>query len=161
MPITWMISSNATEPTIDFFLVTIRVQNPKVIPKRIMSDFDKGQLNRIGARYPESQRLLCWWHVPHAWQQHFVTAHYPELWETLKKWYHITDEAEFNSCWKKIQSLALDSFIEYINTYWLPDPVKKLWSGIYCKNCTIFELGDTNMLVEAYVASCQYLPLPY
>jgi hypothetical protein len=161
MPIAWMISSNATEPTIDFFLATIRVQNPKVIPKRIMSDFDKGQLNRIEAQYPKSQQLLCWWHVPHAWQQHFVTAHYPELWETLKKWYRITDEAEFNSCWKKIQSLTPDSFIEYINTYWLLDPVKKLWSGIYRKNRAIFELGDTNMLVEAYVASCQYLPLPY
>ena len=161
MPIAWMISSNATEPTIDFFLATIRVQNPKVIPKQIMSDFDKGQLNRIEAQYPKSQQLLCWWHVPHAWQQHFVTAHYPELWETLKKWYRITDEAEFNSCWKKIQSLTPDSFIEYINTYWLLDHVKKLWSGIHHKNCTIFELGDTNMLVEAYIASCQYLPLPY
>ena len=48
MPIAWIISLNATEQTIDFFLVTIRVQNPKVIPKWIMSVFDKGQLNRIG-----------------------------------------------------------------------------------------------------------------
>lgn len=159
MPITWMISSNATEPAIDFFLVTVCVQNPKVIPKWIMSDFDKG--HRIGAQYPELQWLLCWWHVPHAWQQHFVTAHYPELWETLKKWYHITDEAEFDSCWKNIQSLAPDSFIEYIDTYWLPDHVKKLWSGIYHRNHTIFELGDTNMLVEVYIALCQYLPLLY
>ena len=71
------------------------------------------------------------------------------------------DEAEFDSCWKNIQSLAPGSFIEYIDIYWLPDHVKKLWSGIYHRNHTIFELGDTNMLVEVYIALCQYLPLLY
>lgn len=149
MPIAWMISSNATEVTIDFFVSKLWEQNPEVIPKRFMSDFDKGQLNVVGRRYSELQRLLCWWHVPHAWQQHIVIAHYPELWEELKRWYRITDENEFDTCWAKIQSLAPPSFIEYITTHWLP--VKELWLGIYRKNRSVFELSDTNMLVEVCV----------
>ena len=46
-PIAWMISSNATEATIDFFLDTLCEKNPKVIPSKIMSDFDKAQINAI------------------------------------------------------------------------------------------------------------------
>jgi hypothetical protein len=42
-----MILSNATEATIDFFLGTLREQNPKVIPSKIMSDFDKAQIKAI------------------------------------------------------------------------------------------------------------------
>ena len=87
MPIAWMISSNATEATIDYFLAMLWAQNPGVIPKCLMSDFDKGQMNAVCRCYPESQLLLCWWHVAHAWQQHFVTAHYKDLWAELKQWY--------------------------------------------------------------------------
>lgn len=149
MLVSWMISSNATEATINFFLMMIWAQNPRVIPKWFMLDFDRGQLNAIRHWYPESWLLLCWWHVAHAWQQHFVISLYPELWEKLKSWYHITDEAEFQKCWAYIQELVPKSFIEYIKTYWLP--VKKLWSAIHCKNHTVFEQSDTNMLVEAWV----------
>lgn len=81
-----MISSNATEVTIDYFLATLWKQNPDIIPAKFMSDNDKAQLNAIRHRYPESQLFLCWWHVLHAWQEHFVTNHFPELWDLLKGW---------------------------------------------------------------------------
>jgi hypothetical protein len=146
-----MISSNATEATIDFFLDTLREKNPKVIPSKIMSDFDKAQINAIRRRYPESQIFLCWWHVLHAWQQHIIISHYPELWDLLKGWIRLTDEAEFNECWTKIQALAPASFVEYLQVYWLP--VWKMWSARERKDRTIFEFSETNMLVEAYVFS--------
>ena len=79
MPVAWMISSNGKEATIDYFLDTLCAQNPKVVPKYPMTDFDKAQNNAIECCYPKSQLLLCWWHVAHAWQQHFVTAHYKDL----------------------------------------------------------------------------------
>jgi hypothetical protein len=60
--------------------------------------------------------LLCWWHVLRAWQQHFITTSFPELWDVLKSWIRITDETEFNKSWAKVQ----ESFTEYIITYWLP-----------------------------------------
>jgi hypothetical protein len=149
-PVAWMISSNATEVTIDFFLAQLRLRNPSVIPKKFMSDRDPGQMNSIQRRYYEAQLLLCWWHVLHAWQQHFVTTHYPELWEKLKYWIRISDEKEFNKCWQEIQSLAPGSFLEYLNTYWIP--VRDLWSAIARKDFTVFEHSDTNMLAEAYVS---------
>ena len=48
-PIAWMISSNATEVTIDYFIKTLRAQNPTVIPAKIMSDFNKAQINVINS----------------------------------------------------------------------------------------------------------------
>ena len=128
--IAWMISSNVMEATIDFFLGTLCETNPKVILSKIMSDFDKAQINAIRNCYPESQVFLCWWHVNilHTWQQHIVISHYPELWNLLKGWIHLMGEAEFNECWTKIQALAPTSFIEYIQVYWLPEwPMWSAW----------------------------------
>lgn len=156
-PIAWMMSSNATEPTINYFLANLRAHNPDVKPNIFMSDFDKGQINQIRACYPESMVLLCWWHVLHAWRQHFVTAHFPELWELLKGWIRLTEESSFNERWTKIQQLAPASFVDYINQYWMP--VWKMWSARERLQRTIFEISDTNMLIEAYVIPL--VPLVY
>ncbi|KAF8502332.1 hypothetical protein F5888DRAFT_1573895, partial [Russula emetica] len=40
------------------------------------------------------------------------------------------------------------SVAEYIAWEWLPH--KEIWSAMSCQNCTIFEEGDTNMLLESY-----------
>jgi hypothetical protein len=149
MPAAWMVSSNAQEETIDYFLNSIRQQNSNVIPIRFMSDKDRGQMNAIQRQYPESLLLLCWWHVLHAWQQHFVTTHYPELWDLLKKWVRMTDQPEFDQSYKEIRTLAPQSFVEYLEVNWLNEV--NLWSAVYRKDRTVFELSDTNMLVEAYV----------
>lgn len=45
MPAAWMISSNATEETISFFLGVIRTENPETRPEYFMSDKDYAQLN--------------------------------------------------------------------------------------------------------------------
>ena len=90
-----MISSNAKEVTINYYLATLWKRNLKVIPKKIMSDFDWVQINSVRLWYTESQLLLCWWHVLHAWQQHIIISHYRELWELLKKWIRLTEESEF------------------------------------------------------------------
>ena len=148
-PVAWMISFNATEITIDYFINTLQLQNPKVIPVKFMSDFNKAQINVIKHCYPESQLFLCWWHVLHAWQQHLVITHFQELWKLLKGWIHITEKSEFEDCWEKIQQLTPASFIEYILEHWMP--VWYMWSTTEHKDHTIFEISETNMLVEAYV----------
>ena len=94
-----------------------------VIPSLFMSDFAWEQLNSIVACYPESQLLLCWWHVLHAWQQHFIVAHYPDMWALLN--------------------------ILYLENTWLKQ--WHMWSATERQNRTILELSDTNMLVELYV----------
>lgn len=149
MPAAWMICSNGTEVTIKFFLRTIRIENPSVAPQYFMSDKDRAQLNAIGAIYPESHIFLCWWHVLHAWQQHFVTTSYPELWGLMKGWIRLTDKNQFDKCWQEIKSLAPPSVVEYLQVNWLNEP--QLWSAIYRQDRSVFQICDTNMLVEAYV----------
>ena len=104
-------------------------------------------MNAIQGQYTESRLLLCWWHILHAWHQHFVMTHYPDLWALLKKWPHITTQEEFDDCWAKIQKLAPESLIGYLRSNWLNET--KLLSAIFRQDQTIFEVCETNMLVEA------------
>lgn len=113
-----------------------------------MSDKDHAQMNAIKSVHPKSTILLCWWHVLHAWQQHFVVTAFLELWKLLKDWVRITDEGEFWKQWEEIKKIAPPSVLEYLKTYWLGEI--KLWSAVYRSNHNIFQLCDTNMLVEAW-----------
>ena len=144
-----MISSNATEVTIDYFLATLRKQNLDIIPAKFMSDNDKAQLNAIRHCYPELQLFLCWWHVLHAWQEHFVTNHFPELWDLLKGWVRLKETTEFDEQWVQIKKLAPPSLIQYFEDHWIP--IWPMWSARARKGRTIFEFSETNMLIEAYV----------
>ncbi|KAF8961834.1 hypothetical protein BDZ97DRAFT_1641064, partial [Flammula alnicola] len=45
--------------------------------------------------------------------------------------------------------IAPPSVVTYFETYWLGDNIK-LWSAVFRKDRTIFQLCDTNMLVEAW-----------
>jgi hypothetical protein len=148
IPVGWMLSSNAKEVTTDFFLGKLRERNPDIIPEKWMSDFDKGQINSIRKKYPESKDIfLCWWHVLHAWQQHFIVSHYPELWALLKEWLRITDPDKFDEKWVEIQAAAPDSVIAYLTKTWMP--VKHMWSAVFRAGRSIWQVSDTNMLVEA------------
>ncbi|KAJ6592788.1 hypothetical protein B0H19DRAFT_920485, partial [Mycena capillaripes] len=66
----------------------------------------------------------------------------------MKRWFRLTDPDEFAACWARIQELAPDSVINYLIKTWLVDV--ELWSGVYRQDRNIYELGDTNMLVEAW-----------
>ncbi|KAJ7436515.1 hypothetical protein B0H11DRAFT_1754820 [Mycena galericulata] len=146
MPAAWMLASNGTEVTIDYFLSLLRKTHPNIKPRKFMSDKDWAQLNAIFRRYPESHVLLCWWHVLHAWQQHFSIVHHPELWELLKGWIRITGDAEFSARWDEIKALAPPSVISYLETNWLSDRDVEMWSAKFRRDRNVFELGDTNML---------------
>ncbi|KAJ7572931.1 hypothetical protein C8J56DRAFT_1067274 [Mycena floridula] len=79
-----------------------------------------------------------------------------ELWELLKTWIWVTDLVEFQSYWGKIQMIAPLSMTEYLCKYWMGGKDDdwttrpKLWSAVYQTKRGIFQLGDTNMLVEAW-----------
>ncbi|KAF7372258.1 SWIM-type domain-containing protein [Mycena venus] len=149
VPVSWMLASNGTEETITYFLKVNRLRSPSTIPRRIISDFDWGQIHSCIAVY-NAVILLCWWHVLHAWQQHFSIPAYPELWELLKNWIRITDQGEFDATWIKIKSMAPQGFIEYLNRYWMPEHVVKMWSAVFRSERSIFENCDTNMLIQAW-----------
>ncbi|KAJ6592498.1 hypothetical protein B0H19DRAFT_921216 [Mycena capillaripes] len=148
-PDTFTLMLHGTQSTIQYFLRLHRLRSPLVIPRRIMSDFCWPQINACIAEYC-AFILLCWWHVLHAWQQHFKIGSHPDLWELLKRWIRITDETEFNATWDRIKKEAPKAFVEYLAEYWMPTHVVRMWSAVYRKDRNIFQACDTNMLIEAW-----------
>ena len=146
-----MLASNGTTATIAFFLRWVRVASPSVQPAVIMTDRDQAQINALGAIYPQSTVNLCTWHVLRAMRSHVNTNLHPVLWDNVKAWVKTTDEIEFAMLWVKIcgDPSAPQSFIAYLKSQWLPITAK--WSRVLRKGRSIYEEGDTNMLIEAYV----------
>ena len=148
IPVAWMLASSGSEATITYFLKLHRLQSPLTISRKIMSDFDWAQIHAAIAAY-RCFILLCWWHVLHAWQQHFKIADNERLWVLLKKWIRMTEKSDFDAAWVTIQAIAPEGFTAYLIKYWMP--VVEMWSAMYRTPRTIFENCDTNMLVEACV----------
>jgi MULE transposase domain len=143
--------SNSTTNTIRFFLCWVKEASPVVQPAIIMTDCDQAQMAAIDDVYPESQTLLCTWHVLRAMRSHFATNEFPALWEKIKAWVNTDDLAEFYQLWGLISSdpSIPQSVVQYLTIEWLKVP--HLWSKVARKGWNIFEEGDTNMLIEAYV----------
>jgi len=149
VPVAWMLSSSGTEATIIFFLKFVKAWSLEIMPAIIMSDCDKAQMNAIKAMYPGSTLLLCWWHVLHAIQMHFHMEEFPELWKHVCEWVKTPDQLKFDSWWEEMQTdpSVPQSFIDYLKVNWMP--IVPLWSGASRQHRTIFQEGDTNMLIEA------------
>jgi hypothetical protein len=147
-----MLLSNGTQATIEFFLNLIKAWSPEISPSIFMMDCDHAQVNAICAVFPQCGRIFyCWWHVLWAIQTHFNTKEFADLWSLIQDWVRMTNNNEFNACWTKIQgdTNVPKSVAEYIAWEWLPH--KEMWSAMSHQNHTIFEEGDTNMLLESYV----------
>jgi hypothetical protein len=117
-----------------------------------MTDRDQAQINVIHLAFPDCGRIFyCWWHVLCAIRTHFNTKEFSDLWPLIQDWVRTTDDNEFNACWTRIQAdtKVPKSVAEYIARGWLPQ--KEMWSAMSRQNCTIFEEGNTNMLLELYV----------
>jgi hypothetical protein len=100
-----MLSSNGTQATIQYFLSLIKAQSPEVAPSIFMTDRDQAQVNSIWVVFPECRRVFyCWWHVLWAIRTHFNTKEFPELWTRIKDWVRVTDQTEFDACWKYISA---------------------------------------------------------
>jgi len=123
-----------------------------------MTDRDHAQVNAIRVTFPKCRSVFfCWWHVLRAIRTHFNTKEFPELWTLIKDWVRITDEVEFDRSWRHIredQSVP-KSVADYIAREWLPH--KEMWSATSRQNRSIFEEGDTNMLLEAYVITLFFI----
>jgi len=146
-----MLASNGMTATIAFFLKWVRDASPLVQPVVIMTNHDQAQINALEAIYLQSTVNLSTWHVLHAMRLHFNTNQYPVLWEKVKEWVKTEDQFEFARLWVEISCdpSAPQSFIAYLKAQWLP--VTPKWSRVLRKGRSIYEEGDTNMLIEAYV----------
>jgi hypothetical protein len=146
-----MLASNGMTDTIAFFVGWVRDTSPAVRPVVIMTDCDPAQINALRIIYPDSQILLCKWHVLCAIRSHFNTNEFPDLWAKVKAFVNASELADFARLWVEISNdpSVPQSFVQYMRSEWLPEA--KMWLLVMRKNHSIFEEGDTNMLLKAYV----------
>ena len=114
-----------------------------------MTDRDQAQVKAIRATYSGCRVLYCWWHVLRAIRTRFIINAFPKLWTLIQDWVHTTDEAQFDTWWDQMQmdKSYPDTVIGYLAREWVP--CKDMWSAVFRQNRTIFEEGDTNMLLES------------
>jgi hypothetical protein len=146
-----MLISNGTTENIAFFLKWVRDASPEVQPAVIMTDCDQAQINALEIVYPQSRIFLCHWHVLRAIRSHFVTTEFEALWQKIKTLITTDNQTTFDRLWYEIYTdpLVPSSVVKYLNDMWMKRP--HMWSKVFRKNLSIFEEGDTNMLIEAYV----------
>ena len=146
-----MLTSSGTTEIITFFVKWVRDASPLVQPTVIMTDHDQAQIVALQIVYPLSRIFLCTWHVLRVMRSHFVTTQFQALWEKVKTWVITEDLAKFHNIWDEISTdpSVPRSVVDYLAAEWLL--VMHMWSKISRKNRSIFEEGNTNMLIEAYV----------
>ena len=151
VPVAWMLASNGMTAMIAFFLRWVRDASPSVQPTVIMTNYNQAQINMLGAIYLQSTVNLCTWHILRMMRSHINTNLHPVLWDNVKAWVKTTDEIEFAMLWVKIcgNPSACQLFIAYLKSQWLL--IISKWSRVLRKGQPIYEEGDTNMLIEAYV----------
>ena len=71
------------------------------------------------------------------------------LWEHVQELVKTSDQSRFDSLWDWIQTdpSVPCSFADYLKNNWMS--IVSLWAGVSWKNQTIFQEGDTNMLIES------------
>jgi hypothetical protein len=146
-----MLTSNGTTEHIAFFVNWVRDASPEVRPAVIMTDCDQAQINALETVYPQSRVLLCHWHVLRAIRSHFLTTAFEALWLKIKALVRTDNQAIFDKLWHEIctDPSVPPSVVKYLNDMWMKRP--HMWSKVFRKNLSIFEEGDTNMLIEAWV----------
>jgi len=95
IPVAWMLVSNGTTDTIAFFVSWVRDASLAVWLAVIITDHDRTQMNALRLVYPDSQMLLCKWHVLRAMRSHFNTSEFPELWAKVKALVNASQSVDF------------------------------------------------------------------
>ncbi|KAJ7331319.1 hypothetical protein DFH08DRAFT_966340 [Mycena albidolilacea] len=133
-----------------------------------MSNFDWAQINACKIASVDWKRvnnerssfiLLCWWHVLHAWQQHFHIPQSPELWELLKRRICMENWEDFNAAWDQIKWTAPDTFVQYLEETWMKDEVVAMWWHHVLK--WKFLLGKRNHCIDHLVHTLVERVVPY
>ena len=99
-----MLVSNEMTNTIAFFVSWVRDVTPAVRLAVIMTDCDCMQINMLKAIYPDSQILLCKWHVLHVMRLHFNTNEFLDLWAKVKAFVNASESRVFAKLWVEISN---------------------------------------------------------
>ena len=73
------------------------------------------------------------------------------LWKLLKAWVRTAASVAFEAVSTKILEIVPPDFLWYLQEYWLPVKYLVMWLVVYCKGRTVYELSNTNMIIEVWV----------
>ena len=149
VPVAYLISSDATSPTIQKFLSAFKQFCPLVLT--FMTDNDRAEIDAIKKIFPTSQRLLCWWHVEKAWFTNHPTPKNPDM--TVKE---LVDELskflrhchDFDAGLERIKDICSNGFFSYLEKNWLR--TKETWAAAFRQDAVMYKRCDTNMLLESF-----------
>ena len=143
-----MLCSSGDTETLTFFVNWVKEASP-VRPAVLMTDRDNAQIAALRTVHPDSPVYLCIWHVLKAMRSHLVIKEFDTLWKKVISWVKTDNFFEFVKLWHEIRNDPSNpqSFVSYLESNWLP--VCDMWSRAARKGRTIYEEGDTNMLIEA------------
>jgi transposase-like protein len=112
-----MLASNGEEATFRYFFRTFRARN-SVSPAVILSDRDQAQIKALSEFFPNSEILLCWWHVMHDFHGHLDTAHWKTAKPVLRSMMRAKTPEEHEKYWEEIKRITTPHFITYMETTW-------------------------------------------
>ncbi|XP_065896991.1 uncharacterized protein [Dysidea avara] len=153
-PVAWCLSNRTDTVLLTHFFQSVKERSRVIAPQYIMTD-DAEQLYNawISAFGGTPHKLLCTWHVDHAWRGHLLSIKDQKLSQTI---YHNlrvlleeTDKEKFEELLKQTQaqlksSTKTLSFSDYFTTYYVAR--KSQWAACYRKGAQL----NTNMYVEAF-----------
>lgn len=74
LPVAFLISSDGYADNIKTFLAAFKQICPAV--NTFITDNDNAEIDAITTVFPESNHLLCWWHVLKNWKQKLQSSEY-------------------------------------------------------------------------------------
>lgn len=148
IPVAFLISSDGKTETLTKFLTAFKSICPTV--GTFMTDNDEAEINAIRNVFPESNHLLCWWHVLKAWKEKLrqvgCGSDDPLFWEKLVAF--LKSSNNFDEEYNKIVEISSPQFAKYLDTYWVN--MKEKWAHSFRMNIPMFKQSNTNMLIESF-----------
>ena len=152
IPVAFLISSDGKTETVTRFLAAFKSICPSV--GTFMTDNDDAEINAIQMVFPESNHLLCWWHVLKAWKQKLrqigCVSDDILFWEKLVAF--LKSSNNFEEEYNKIIQIASPQFANYLETHWYK--MKEKWAYSFRMDIPMFKFSNTNMLIETNIFQC-------
>ena len=159
-PVGWCISNREDQFVLLNFFQASKSKAGTVSPRWFMSDLAEQFYNAWVATFNTSHKLVCTWHVDHAWRENLKQLKDSELqaivYHNLRVLLEETDCHKFEQLLhetvKQLNKSSLTAdFGKYFQTYYAIN--KEQWAACYRKEALV----NTNMYMEAFHRVLKYV----
>ena len=148
VPIAFLITSDGRMDTLKIFLNEFKKIYPWV--GTFMTDNDDAEIGAIEAVYPESNHLLCWWHILRNWRIRLLQpqniSNDPNF--KTKLFDLLMNSNDFEADFEQLLSIASPEFSKYLQTFLYPKREK--WAHQFRKYIKMYKSTNSNMLIESF-----------